>query len=100
MVSIQPNDKDLHIEKSNDLLYNYYRSHEFAARNTPLWRVVNILNEAYDAHIQIQGKELQNTPLTATFKEESLDKILQVLMLTTPGIHMQKTGQAIILKKN
>lgn len=99
MVRILPGDKDFHKENTSDLLYNYYRSHEFVASNTPLWRMVEMLNEAYDAHIEIEGTELRNTPLTGTFKEESLDKILQVILMTTPEIHMQQKGQAIILKK-
>lgn len=99
MVRIQPGDKEFHKGNTSDLLYNYYRSHEFVASNTPLWRMVEMLNEAYDAHIEIEGAELRNTPLTGTFKEESLSKILQVILMTTPEIHMQQKGQAIILRK-
>jgi transmembrane sensor len=61
--------------------------------------MIDMLNEAYDAHIEIEGKDLRNVPLTGTFKEESLNKILQVILLTTPEIRMQQKGQAIILKK-
>lgn len=99
MVRIHPGDQELRKEKSSDLLYNYYRSHEFIANNTPLWRMIEMLNEAYDAHIEIEGKDLRNIPLTGTFKEESLNRILQVILLTTPEIHMQQKGQLIILKK-
>ncbi|WCT11040.1 FecR domain-containing protein [Mucilaginibacter jinjuensis] len=91
-------DKQLHVEASTDLLYNYYRSNEFIANKTPLWRVIETINEAYDSHIVIADKRLSNLPLTGTFKKESVDKFLQVLLLTTPDLRMEQVGDNIILK--
>jgi ferric-dicitrate binding protein FerR (iron transport regulator) len=91
-------DKQLHVEASTDLLYNYYRSNEFIANKTPLWRVIETINEAYDSHIVIADKRLTDLPLTGTFKKESVDKFLQVLLLTMPDIKMEQVGDNIILK--
>ena len=84
-------------ERNTDQLYTYYRSKEFVAEDTPLWRVVEVLNEAYDSHIVIERKDLYNLPLNTTFKNESLDKILDVISRTFK-ITVEKRHKAIILK--
>jgi ferric-dicitrate binding protein FerR (iron transport regulator) len=69
-------------EKEAGRLYDYYRSSEFVCDNTPLWKLVEALNQAYHAHIIIDRAALRETHLTATFSEESLDSILQIIAMT------------------
>jgi len=57
-LSIRAHDSVFAKETVSDQLYNYYRSREFVCDNTPLWKLVNVLNEAYDARIVIGRKEL------------------------------------------
>jgi ferric-dicitrate binding protein FerR (iron transport regulator) len=78
-------------------LYNYYRSREFVCDNTPLWKLVAVLNEAYNANIIIEKEQLRNLPLTTTFPNESLDRILQIIELTF-NIQVERRDTAIILK--
>lgn len=84
-------------EKTPDQLYNYYRSKEFIADDTPLWRIVQVLNEAYDSNIVIGNKALYNLPLNTTFKNESLDDVLQVISHTFK-ITVERKPNQIILK--
>jgi len=84
-------------EPNTDQLYTYYRNNEFIADNTPLWRVVQVLNEAYDSQIVIGRKELNNQLLNTTFKNESLKDILQVISRTFK-ITIETKGKQIILK--
>lgn len=79
-----------------DYLYNYYRSKEFVADDTPLWRMVEVLNEAYDSRVVIGRKELNNLPLNTTFKNESLDNILEVISRTFK-IKIERKHSQIIL---
>lgn len=105
MVSLKPGEKvlirrntsELIKEKNPDQLYNYYRSKEFIANDAPLWRIVQVLNEAYDSHIVIGNKNLNDLPLNTTFKNESLDDVLQVISRTFK-ITMERKGDQIILK--
>ncbi|HEY9003708.1 MAG TPA: FecR domain-containing protein [Mucilaginibacter sp.] len=99
MVLVRPESASLQPEANNDLLYQYYRTGEFVNDHTPLGHLVKVLNEAYGADIRIEGKGLTDLPVTATFKNESLDKILQVLLLTTPEIHRVDRGNTIILTR-
>jgi transmembrane sensor len=84
-------------QKNPDLLYQYYRTHEFIASNTPLWRMVEILNEAYGVHILISSERIKNLPLNITFKNESIDEILPVIAQTF-NLTVQRKGDQILLK--
>ena len=99
MVLVQPGSKPLQSEGNNDLLYQYYRTDEFVTDHTPLGKLVKVLNEAYGANIQIEGSNLAYLPITGTYKRESLDKILQVILLTTPEIHRVNHGDKIVLTR-
>lgn len=105
MVELRPNektkvaDKDSLIvkDKVQDKLYNYYRSKQFVCDNTPLWKFVEVLNEAYGANIIIENPKLRGLLLTAPFDNESLDRILDVIHETF-DITVIKEKDRIILR--
>jgi transmembrane sensor len=90
-------DSTLVKEKVTDQLYSYYRNKEFVCDHTPLWKLVQVLNEAYDAHIVIGANEIRNLPLTTTFNDESLDNILDIISKTL-DITVTRDNSRIILK--
>ncbi|MFC0514869.1 FecR family protein [Mucilaginibacter angelicae] len=83
---------------SQDELYNYYRTQKFVANNTPLWRLVDVLNEAYHANIVIDNKKLANRTITTTFKADSLDGILAIISKTLGDVKVIKKPHLIIIK--
>ncbi len=82
---------------SDDKLYNYYVSKTFVCDNTPLWKLVEKLNEAYDINIRIEREELRKLPLTVTFDEESLDTILNIISQTLM-IKVSRNDNEIIIR--
>ncbi len=80
-----------------DELYNYYHTREFVCNSTPLWRLTDVLSEAYGVNIVIADNRLKNLLLTTTFRDESLDNILAVIGQTF-NIQVEKKGAEIILK--
>lgn len=90
------NDSLVSKEQVTDKLYNYYRSKEFVCDDTPLWKLVEVLNEAYDANIVIGRKELNGLLLNTTFNNESLDNILEIIHLTFGISVIKKDGQIIL----
>jgi transmembrane sensor len=84
-------------EQVNDHLYNYYRTKEFVCDDTPLWKLVEVLNEAYNANIVIGRNELKDLRLNTSFYNESLDQVLNVISLTF-SIKVTKDGDRIILQ--
>lgn len=90
-------DSSLNKSTSNDKLHNYYRTHEFVCDNTPLWKLVEVLNEAYQSNIVIENEQIRNLPLTTTFYNEPLDNILNIISETF-NITVERTTNRIILK--
>ncbi|WP_158799178.1 FecR family protein [Pedobacter sp. L105] len=81
---------------STDKLYNYYRTQEFVANKTPLWRIVKVLNSVYHVNIEIADQKLAARTLTTTFKTDSLDKILAIIAETFNARIVHQPGKIII----
>jgi ferric-dicitrate binding protein FerR (iron transport regulator) len=84
-------------EQVTDKLYNYYRTREFVCDDTPLWKLIEVVNEAYDVNIVIARNELRNQTINVPFHNESLDQVLKVISLTL-NITVEKKEDRIILK--
>jgi ferric-dicitrate binding protein FerR (iron transport regulator) len=95
--TVDRKDSVLTKEKVTDQLYKYYRTKEFVCDDTPLWKLVEVINEAYDSHIVIGKPALKNMNITTTFNNESLDQVLNVISLTL-NIKIVKEGDTIILQ--
>lgn len=95
-IVVQPQDSVLQKETVDDQLHNYYRTKEFVCDNTPLWKLVEVLNEAYGSNIVIGRNSLRNLPLNTTFYNESLDNILTVISETFDIEVVRKEGQIIL----
>jgi transmembrane sensor len=96
-VSAEKDETTLVKDTVTDRLYDYYQSREFVCDNTPLWKLVDVLNEAYDVNIRIGREELKKLPLTTTFDNESLETILNIVS-TTFKLTVERKGNEIILK--
>lgn len=79
MMEIIGSGKIINKSKSSDKLYNYYRSKQFVCEDTPLWKLVQVLNEAYGSEIVITRSELKDLKINTTFNDASLDEILSVI---------------------
>jgi transmembrane sensor len=99
MVSIKNNDRSFKVEQNKDELYDYYRSNSIKGRNTPLARLVEVLNNAYGADIEIRNRALRNIPITVTIDlKDSLPSILNLLKSTTPEIHIEQDGRITVIR--
>ncbi len=94
---IDREDSTIVVEKSKDKLYKYFRSREFECDNTPLWKVVEVLNEAYGDSVVIGREDLKKLTLTTRFDNESLEDILDIISETFE-ITVEKKGGKYILK--
>lgn len=83
-------------ESVSDELYKYYRTRQFVCDETPLWKLVAVLNEAYNSNIRIGKDELKNLAITTTFNNESLEKVLEIIHLTFDITIVKKDGQIIL----
>jgi transmembrane sensor len=88
-------------EKVTDKLYNHYRTRQFVCDNTPLWRLAEVLSEAYDTTIVIANKDIRNLPINSTYYELPLGRILNLVKDTHANTHtitIEYEGDKIILK--
>jgi transmembrane sensor len=83
--------------KEDQQLYNYYKTREFVCDNTPLWKLVEVLNEAYDINIVIESEAIRSLRLTTTFSNESPDRILQIISETFQ-VKMEHVNGKIIIR--
>lgn len=104
MVRVKPNEKVTVLrssapvkEKNEDAFYNYYRTNEFNCVNTPLWRLADVLGEAFNVRIQFAKPEIKDLKLTTTFHNEPLDNIITVICETF-DLTAERNGKDIILK--
>ena len=97
-INLHANDSNVTKEAVTDKLYNYYRSKVFVCDDTPLWKLVQVLNEAYDANIIIGRKELNDKKLNTTFNNESLEQVLEIIHLTFDITVIKKEDGQIILE--
>jgi transmembrane sensor len=88
----------LHKQPIKDRLYGYYLGRPLICDSIPLRRIVEVLNEAYNAHLTIGRAQLTDLPLTTVFRhDESLDRILSVIAATF-DLTVVRQGQSIILQ--
>lgn len=83
-------------QNNTDELYNYYRTKKFVCNDVPLWRFIDVLNEAYGVHITFGDQRLRDLSLNTTFDNDSLDGVLAVIE-TTFNIRAEQNGGQIIL---
>lgn len=70
----------------NEDVYKYiaWKDGKLIFRNEPLSEVLAKISQIYNVEIELQGKGLQDYPYRATFQEESLAEILNLLKLSSP----------------
>ena len=84
-------------QPGTDELYQYYRTRTFVCRSTPLRELVRVLSDAYDTHIRIGKEGAGDLPLTATYRDESLDSVLDVVTQTL-GLSWSRQGGEVVIQ--
>lgn len=88
-------------EQTTDALYNYYRTNEFVCDGIPIYKLVAILNEAYDVQIEITDPKLATLPINTTFHTRNLNEILDIIGKTFKDqLHIERNGPKIKLMPN
>jgi transmembrane sensor len=96
-VVIKYNGDSVQKQAVTDRLYNYYRNQVIHCDNTPLNKLVTVLNEAYGVKIVFGRAELREIPITSTFNNLSLDSVLTILHETL-DVTAVKQSDSIILR--
>ena len=98
-VVIDKNSDQLIKRENADQLYNYYRSKTFVTDNTPLWRLIEVLNEEYGSEIIIKDGAIKNLTVNTTLKTtSSLDHNLRIICDPNNLIITRNQNQIILSK--
>lgn len=97
-VLLSKNSQSLHMNYNTDLNYKTWMTGELIFSNTTLINVVLALNKYYKENIIINDEELKRRTLTATFKDESLEEVLEVLKLVF-YLQIEHKNEKIVLNK-
>ncbi len=95
--TIVQNDSAFTRQPVRDHLYNYYQTREFVCDDIPLWRLVDVVNEAYGSQLECGNEKVRNLHYNGTFPNESLERIVEVLQLTFK-LTVRREGNKIILQ--
>jgi len=95
-VVVHKKEKALDVQKSQDDLYNYYRTKEFVCYKTPLYKLAEALNSAYDVKIVIPEERVRNLTLSTTYRNISLNEILGLVTKQFNLSIEQKDGEIIL----
>lgn len=97
-ITLTPGDQQLQKHVSPVSIHHYYRPRVFICNDTPLGQLTDALQQAYGVPIVITDSVLKKQPISVSFRDESLDRILSVL---TETLKMTKTnsGDTVVLKK-
>ena len=90
-------DTSFELKTNINKLHQYYRTRVFVCDNTSLQDLLTVLANAYQTPITIERNEWKNLRLNATFNNESLDAILEIIAATL-DIHYTKRGHAIVFE--
>lgn len=83
-------------EENRDQNFISWKTRQLIFNNESLVNVVDKLNQTYHTNIMIDNPDIYNCLLTATFEEQSLEIILEVLQETFDLIIEQKDGKILI----
>jgi ferric-dicitrate binding protein FerR (iron transport regulator) len=81
-VAFTKSDDSLIKEQNKDLNFMAWKTRQITFKNAPLVNVVDVLNDVYQSKISIEQDDLLNCTLTATFTDQSLDAVLNVIQST------------------
>lgn len=95
-VSIGSTSGKLIKQRNSDQLYNFYQSKVLIANNTPLSKIIAVLNQTYNSNISFKNNEISKLTLTTTFREKSLNDILTIIC-ETHNLEMTRNQNQILL---
>lgn len=82
--------------ENKDINYIAWKTRKLIFENDPLSEIVTALNKTYNSSIKIKSSKVGNCRVTATFDNQSLDAVLNVLQATV-GLSILKHGKSIEL---
>lgn len=92
--------KSVKVSPADDSEYEAYEKGILLFRSASLERIAKKLSRVYDIDIEIQDNEIRYYPITGVFEDKSVDQIMDLLQMSSPGLKWKKEEDKIVLYKN
>lgn len=86
--------------KITDINYLSWKTQIIDFRNSPLNKVIEVLNKTYTANIKLDNPTIGNFKLTSKYDHINLDTIIKTVCITFDLQREDKNGQIILKKSN
>lgn len=80
--TIEKKSRHITVEQNDDLLYSYFRTHQFICNNTPLSELIAALNNYFDIKIKTTDSSIGSLRITTQFKNREPLEILKIITQT------------------
>jgi ferric-dicitrate binding protein FerR (iron transport regulator) len=102
-ISLKPNEilnfngENSNISFANEDIYKCYawKDGKLVFRNDPFEEVAHRMNIQYNADIELRGEKLKQYRFRATFRNESLEQVLNLLKLSSPFVFRQQSPKLL-----
>jgi len=84
---------------ADDPNYLSWKTREFVFNHTNIKEIVGIVNNIYDAEIELKPENTENCNLSGKFNCQSLSDILDMLQIVL-NLNIEKVGTTIVIKSN
>jgi len=95
--SYDPRSRELVLEPVSDPNRISWKTRELVFENSPLGEVAELIGKVYHVRMEISNPELAACPITVSFRDQSLESVLNVLELTL-DLRISRTGGTIVLE--
>ncbi len=96
---VHKTEKSITIHRNEDPNFMAWKTNLMIFIDKPLDEVIGILNQVYGANLTLASEDLSNCRLTATFENQSLPSVLQVIT-STLALEIQSSPDKTILSGN
>jgi ferric-dicitrate binding protein FerR (iron transport regulator) len=95
--SYDPRSRELILEPVSDPNRISWKTRELFFENSPLGEVAELIGRVYHVRMEIANSELAACPITVSFRDQSLESVLNVLELTL-DLRISRNGGTIVLE--
>jgi transmembrane sensor len=99
-ITIRASEKAIYIKSSREIksipILDVNKQFDF--KNTKLTTIIESLNEAYDTHIVLSNKDLENSTITVSFNNEDIETVMMIITETL-DLKYEKTKDGFIINE-
>lgn len=99
LLTLDKENNTIEISSNDGERFKAYEQDILLFRSEPIYDMMTRLSHVYNTNIIIKDKKIGQYQITASFKNKTLDQIMDILALSTPGLKWKQEKNSIIIYK-